>query len=193
MRLEFPSFAKDRAERHSKIPRWMAAASSGDIDAQLALAWEYARGEVVDCDLVSAGNLFDRAAESGQEEACVNRARFLQLRRVPRGIRDLRKFAAQGNWKAQFWLARYYQGCAGRFRQLKAVVWYDRCAKSGGGSAATLAKLGQLTRIAPWRSKLIFLSRGIVKLIAVLWRIMRHSEQIDVYEPLMYRLKRRNN
>jgi TPR repeat protein len=89
MRLEFPSFAKDHAERKTKIFQWMAAASAGDVDAQLALAWEYARGDIVECDLVAASNLFDRAAESGQEEARVNRARFLQLRRVPEGFREL--------------------------------------------------------------------------------------------------------
>ena len=100
MRLELPHLAEDRAKRRAKMPEWIAAASSGSVDAQLALAWEYARGDAVDADFAAAGIWFDRAAASGDDEALVHRARFLQLRGVPEGVRELRKLAAKGNWKA---------------------------------------------------------------------------------------------
>ena len=148
MRFELPGFAEDRAERRARLPEWMAAAAAGDVDAQLALAWEYARGEVVDLDIPTAWNWFERAASSGQEEALVNRARFLQLRRVPAGLSELRTLAISGNWKAQFWLARHYQSQAGRLNQLRAVVWFDRSFNSGN-RAAKVAKLAQLKKSRP--------------------------------------------
>jgi TPR repeat protein len=192
MRLELPGFAEDRAKRRAGISEQMAAASAGNIDAQLTLAWEYARGDVVERDIAAAWNLFDRAAASGREEALVNRARFLQLRHVPEGVRELRKLAAKSNWKAQFWLARDYQARAGRWSQLRAAVWFDRSAKSGGDSAARISKLAQLTKIAPLRSKAVFLSQAIVETIAMIWR-MRHGEHLETYEALLYQLKSRNN
>src|ERR1700733_6693082 len=105
MRFELPGYAEDRAKRRDSIPEWTTAASSGNVEAQLALAWEYARGEVVASDITTAWHWFDRAAASGQEEALLQRARFLQLRGVPLGVRDLRELSAKSNWKAQFWLA----------------------------------------------------------------------------------------
>jgi TPR repeat protein len=180
---------ENRATRRARIPEWMAAAASDDVAAQVSLAWEYARGDVIDQDVATAWHWFERAAASGQEEALVNRARFLQLRRVPEGVRELRQLAAKGNWKAQFWLARYYQSRAGRFNQLKAVVWLDRSQKSGN-AAAKLAKLAQLRRIAPLKSKAIFAAKGIVEMVAMIWRMARQEQEIDLYEPLQYRLKR---
>src|ERR1700722_18324810 len=146
MRLELPSRAEDRAKRRNKIPEWLAAASSGDVNAQLALAWEYARGDAVDPDLVMAWNWFERAAASGQEDGLLHRARFLQLRGVPEGVRELRKLAVKGNWKAQFWFASHHQLQASRLSQLRAVIWYDRSFKSGN-RIAKLGKLAQLTRM----------------------------------------------
>ena len=193
MRLELPGVAEDRAKRSARIPELMAAASSGKIDAQLALAWEYARGDVVDRDIVAAWDLFDRAAASDQEEALAHRARFLQLRHVPEGVRELRKLSAKGNWKAQFWLARYYQARVGRLNHLRAVVWFDRSSKSGGNSAAKLAKLGQLIRVAPLRFKAVFLSKAVIEMITTIWRMTWHGEQLEIYEALLYQLKSRNN
>jgi TPR repeat protein len=70
----------------------------------LALAWEYARGDVIQVDIANAWYWFERAAGSGQDVAVVNWARFLQLRGVPEGVRALH---------------------ADRLNQLRAVVWYD--------------------------------------------------------------------
>ena len=186
-------FVEDRANRRARIPEYMAAASSGNVDAQLALAWEYARGDVLDPNILAAWDWFDRAAASGQEEALVDRARFLQLRHVPEGIRELRKLAAEGHWKAQFWLARHYQSHVGRFSQLRAAVWLDRSSRSGGASAAKLAKLGILVRIAPLRSKPVFLSKAIIGMIAMVWRMTWDSESVEPYRSLLYELKRRDN
>jgi TPR repeat protein len=192
MRLELSIFAEDRARRRARIPELMADASSGNVDAQLTLAWEYARGDAVDLDIATAWSWFDRAAASGQEEALVHRARFLQLRGVPEGVRGLRKLAAKGNWKAQFWLARYHQSRTGRLSQLRAVVWYDRSFKSSCNPAAKLAKLGQLTRIARLPSKAVFAARGIIELVALIWRMTWQEKQIELCEPLLYQLKIRN-
>jgi TPR repeat protein len=184
---------EDRANRRARIPEYIAAASSGDIDAQLTLAWEYARGDVLDQNILQAWDWFDRAAASGQEEALAHRARFLQLRHVPEGVRELRKLAAAGHWKAQFWLARHYQSRVGRFSQLRAVVWLDRSSRSGGASAAKLAKLGIFTKIAPLHLKPVFLSKAIIEAITMVWRMMWHDENIETYQSLMYQLKRRDN
>lgn len=187
MRMEFPGSAKRRA----RIPELIAAAESGDVDAQVTLAWEYARGDVVDPDITAAWNWFERAAASGQDDALVNRARFFQLRRVPEGVYELRKLAFGGNWKAQFWLARHYQARVGRLNQLRAVVWFDRSFKNGN-AAAKVAGLAQLRRIAPLKSKVIFACKSIIEMIAMIWRMARQEQQLEIYEPLMYHLKRTN-
>lgn len=188
MRFELPGYAEDRAKRRDRIPEWTAAASSGDVEAQLALAWEYARGDVVELDITTAWSWFDRAAESGQEEALLHRARFLQLRGVPQGVRDLRKLAAGGNWKAQFWLATYYQSLNGRLNQLRAVVWYDRSFRHGN-RAAKLAKFAQLARVANQPSKVAFAARAVVEAVSVFSQISQREDQIDLYETLLYRVK----
>ncbi len=159
LRWELPSFAEELANRRARIPEWIAAATSGDVDAQLILAWEYARGDAIDADIAAAGDWFERAAASGREEAQVHGARFLQLRGVPEGVRELRRLAARNNWKAEFWLARHYQSQAGRLNQLRAVVWYDRSFKNGN-PAARLGKLGQLTRVASLPLKAVFCRSG---------------------------------
>ncbi|MDI3560479.1 tetratricopeptide repeat protein [Bradyrhizobium sp. Arg816] len=190
MRLALPSRADDRAKRRSKIPEWIAAASSGDVDAQLALAWEYARGDAVDPDFVTAWNWFDRAASSGQENGVLHRARFLQLRGVPEGVRELRKLAVKGNWKAQFWLGTHYQSQHGRLSQLRAAVWYGRSFKSGnlGGK---LAKLAQLRRIAHQPFRTLFAAKVIFEAISTFLQLFRQDQQIEPHEVLMYRLKGR--
>jgi TPR repeat protein len=188
MRFELPGYAEDRTKRRDSIPEWTIAASSGDIEAQLALAWEYARGDVVAPDITTAWNWFDRAAASGQEEALLQRARFLQLRGVPQGVRDLRKLSANDNWKAQFWLAVYYQAQSGRLNQLRAVVWYDR-SLNNGNRAAKLAKFAQLTRIAKQPAKMAFAVRTVITAISIAGYLIRREDQIDLYETLQYRLK----
>jgi TPR repeat protein len=191
MRLELPGYAEDRAERRAMFPRWMAAATAGDVDAQLAVAWEYARGDVLDADIATAWNWFERAANSGQAEALVNRARFLQLRGVPAGLSELRTLAIGGNWKAQFWLAQHYQSRVGRLNQLRAVIWFDR-SLNGGNLAAKIAKLAQLRRIAPLKSKFIFTAMGIIETIVLIWRGTWDERQLRLYEPLMFHLRPRN-
>ncbi len=193
MRSGLSDVVEDRANRRARIHECIAVASSGNVDAQLTLAWEYARGDVVDQNIVTAWDWFDRAAASGQEEALAHRARFLQLRHVPEGVRELRKLAAEGNWKAQFWLARHYQARVGRFSQLRAAVWLDRSSKSGGSSAAKLAKLAQLTKIAPLRLKPVFLSKAIIEGMAMVWRMTWRGENIETYQRLLYQLERRKN
>ncbi|MCA1511018.1 hypothetical protein [Bradyrhizobium sp. NBAIM01] len=190
MRLGLPSRADDRIKRRSKLPEWIAAASSGDVDAQLALAWEYARGDAVDPDFVTALSWFDRAASSGQERGVLHRARFLQLRGVPEGVRELRKFAAKGDWKAQFWLGTHYQSQHGRLSQLRAAVWYGRSFKSGnlGGK---LAKLAQLRRIARQPFRTVFAAKVTIEAISTFLQMFRQDQQIEALGVLMYRLKSR--
>ena len=181
------AIAEEQAERRSAISKWTAAAAVGDVNAQLALAWEYARGDVVEYDMRTAWSLFERAAGSGQEEARAHRARFLQLRRVPEGVRELRDLAQNGNWKAQFWLGRYYQSRAGRSSQIRAAVWYDRSFKTNGNPFGELAKLGQLFRIArfPWKI------RYAVEAFPTFVAAVRRPNLAKSYESLVYTLKKR--
>jgi TPR repeat protein len=181
--------AENRTQRRAKISEWRAGAASDDVAAQVNLAWEYARGDVIDLDVATAWRWFERAAASGQEDALVNRARFLQLRGVPEGIRELRQLAAKGNWKAQFWLGQQYQSRPGRLNQLRAAVWFDRSARRGN-AAAEVAMLWQLTRIAPLWSKPIFAAKDLIKTVAMIWRMTRGEQEPDVYAPLLYRLKK---
>jgi TPR repeat protein len=192
MRLAPSSRVDDFAKRRSKILEWTAAATSGDVDAQLALAWAYARGDAVDPDFVTAWKWFDRAASSGQENGVLHRARFLQLRGVPEGVRELRKLAVKGSWNAQFWLATHYQSQDGRLNQLRAAVWYDRSNKSGflGGK---LAKLAQLRRTAQQPFKTLFAVRLTFEAISFFLRIFRHEQEIESHEVLLYRLKKRTS
>jgi TPR repeat protein len=189
MRYELPGYAEDRAKRGDSIPEWTTAASSGNVEAQLALAWKYARGDIVEPDITTAWHWFDRAAASGQEEALLQRARFLQLRSVPQGVRDLRKLSSKDNWKAQYWLATYYQAQTGRLNQLRAVVWYDR-SFSNGNRTAKLAKFAQLTRIAKQPAKIAFAVRTVIATISIVSYLIRREDQIHLYETLQYRLKR---
>ena len=192
MRLELPELPSVLAKRRARIPEWMAAASGGNVAAQVALGWEYARGDVVELDLTTALGWFDRAAASGDEEALVNRARFLQLRHVPDGNRQLRKFAASGNWKAQFFLAQTFQFQHGRRNQLKAIAWFKRSA-SNGNLLAGLMKYVQLTRVARWPAKISFIAGTVVSIGRLIFQLSRREVLLEKYEPLMFKLKSRQN
>jgi hypothetical protein len=73
---------------------------------------------------------------------------------------------------------------------LRAVVWYDRSFKNGN-PAAKLGKLGQLTRVSPLPSKAVFAGRAVKEAVSLLWQMFRQQRQIDIYEPLLFRLKRK--
>jgi hypothetical protein len=179
--------AKEQAERRSAISKWTAAAVLGDVNAQLALAWEYARGDVVEHDIRTAWNWFERAAGSGQDEARAHRARFLQLRRVPEGVRELRDLAQKGNWRAQFWLGRYYQSRPRRLSKIRAAVWYGRSSKASGYPFGELAKLGQLFRIARFPWKIRYAVQGFLTFVAA----VRRPSLAESNESLLYTLKKR--
>jgi TPR repeat protein len=181
------SIAKEQAERRSAISKLTVAAVLGDVNAQLALAWEYARGDVVEHDIRTAWNWFERAASSGEEEARVHRARFLQLRQVPEGVRELRDLAQNGNWKAQFWLGQHYQWRAGRLSKIRAAVWYDRSAKASGNRFGELAKLGQLFRIARFPWKIRYAIQAFLTFVAA----VRHPSLVLSYETLLSTLRKR--
>jgi TPR repeat protein len=153
--------AADIAQRKAKLAEWVVGAESGDTNAQIKLAWEYARGGATARDFRLAAEWFDRAASSGDVEARAHRARFLQLRRVPEGIRELRDLARKGNWKAQFWLGWYYQSQANRLSKLRAAIWFDRSSKLSGLPYGDLAKLAVLRRIASLPGKIYFAARGV--------------------------------
>jgi TPR repeat protein len=172
----------DRATRQGNIAGWKAAAESGDIDAQIKLAWEYVRGDVLAQDIPAATHWFENAAKSGNEEARVNQARFLCLRGVPKGIRELRDLAANNNWKAQFWLGRHFQSQTGRINQLRAVVWFERSFKNGN-ITANISKIAQLRKIAslPLKIALTFKSVFVIGITS-----LRAYDNIDLYEQLTY-------
>lgn len=182
---------EDRAKRRSRVHDLMAAAAGGDVEAQIALAWQYVKGEFVPRSLAKAGTWLERAAASGEEEAIVERARFLQLRRVPQGSRELRSFAARGNWKAQFWLAQHYEARAHRISRLKAVVWYDRSSKNGN-LLARVAKFVLLTRLAPLSSKPMFAAAALREKALALRRLTPGRRRAGRYEVLRYQLEQRH-
>jgi TPR repeat protein len=188
MRLGLAGYTEDRAKRRAKVQDLMVAAAGDDVDAQLALAWQYVQGEFVPVQLATAGNWFERAAASGDEEAIVQRARFLQLRRVPQGLRDLRRLASSGNWKAQFWLAQHYESQPHRISRLKAVVWYDR-SFANGNMVAGVAKFILLMRLAPLPSKPIFAMRALKEMARMIGRLAPNERETERYEPLQYSLK----
>jgi TPR repeat protein len=190
MRLGLAEYAGDRAARRSRVRDLMLAADGGDVEAQIALAWQYVRGEFLPRNLATAGTWLERAAASGEEEAAVQRARFLQLRHVPQGNRELRDFAARGNWKAQFWLGQHYEARRHRISRLKAVVWYDR--SSGNGNlVAGAAKFMLLARLAPLRSKPIFAAAALREMAVMLRRLTPSRRRAGRYEALRYRLEPR--
>jgi TPR repeat protein len=168
----------------------MVAAAGDDVGAQLALGWQYVWGEFVPIDLATAGHWFERAAASGHEEAVVQRARFLQLRRVPQGQRDLRRLAAFGNWKAQFWLAQHYEARRHRVSRLRAAVWYDR-SFANGNLVARAAKFVLLMRLAPLSSKPLFAAAALREMARMMRAMSPNKSEIERYETLQYRLKPR--
>jgi len=183
-------YFEDRATRRARVQNLMVAATSGDVDAQIALAWHYVQSDFLPLDLATAGNWFERAAASGEEEAIVHRARFLQLRRVPQGNRELRRLAGRGNAKAQFWLAQHYASRGHRISRLKAVVWYDRSFRNGN-RAARPAKFLLLTQLAPLSSKPIFAAAALREMALAMRRLAPGVQRMDRYEALQYRLKPR--
>jgi len=188
MQLGLSAYVEDRATRRARVQNLMVAAADGNVDAQIALAWHYVQSDFIALDLAAAGTWFERAAASGSEEAIVHRARFLQLRRVPQGNRDLRRLAASGNPKAQFWLAQHYQSRAHRISRLKAVVWYDRSFRNGN-RAARAAKFALLVQLAPLLSKPIYAAAALRDM--ALRCLAASSPRMDRYETLQYRLKPR--
>ncbi|MDP8997920.1 MAG: hypothetical protein M3O03_13115 [Pseudomonadota bacterium] len=165
-------------------------AAAGDVKAQIELAWELAEGKIIDADFGEADRLFRRAAASGDQTAKINAARFLYLRRVPDGLRSLRLFARDGNFKAQIWLGWYYQSQPGRINQLRAAAWFKR-AEINGSIGARFAFSGQQIRLAP-----IYLSPILViKAIALFCYTIFNSDSYIHFEAeeshLLTRLKRR--
>jgi hypothetical protein len=191
MRLGLAEYAEDRATRRSRVQDLMVAADGGNVEAQVALAWQYVRGEFLPHNLAAAGAWLERAAASGEEEAAVQRARFLQLRRVPQGNRELRIFAARGNWKAQFWLGQHYEARQHRISRLKAVIWYDRSSRNGNLLART-AKFVLLARLAPLPSKPIFAAAALREMALTLRRLTPTRRRAGRYEALRYRLEPRS-
>jgi TPR repeat protein len=184
-------YTEDRAKRRSRVHDLIVAAAGGNVEAQIALAWHYVRGEFVPRSLAKAGTWLERAAASGEEEALVQRARFLQLRHVPQGNRELRSFAACGNWKAQFWLAQHYETRPHRISRLKAVVWYDR--SSGNGNlVARAAKFMLLTRLAPLLSKPMFAAAALREQALAFRRLTPSRRRAGRYDGLQYRLEPRS-
>jgi TPR repeat protein len=186
--VDYPGEAEAREKRCARIPEWTAAAAADEVDAQLALAWEYLRGDVVVSDIVTAWHWFDRAAASGREDALMHRAHFLQLRRVPQGIRELRTLAARNYWPAQYCLGRHYQTQCGRINQLRAAAWFHRSFKNGnpGGS---LAKAGQMVRLAPFWLKALFAARSIAEFFRTFMRLYKQEENAHLLGQLQFRLK----
>jgi hypothetical protein len=64
----------------------------------------------------------------------------------------------------------------------------DRSFKNGN-PAAKLAKLGQLTRVSPLPSKAIFAGSLMKEAVSLLWQMLRQQPHMDIYEPLLFRLK----
>jgi hypothetical protein len=180
---------KSRAERITRLPALTAAAESDDVEAQVVLAWEYASGEIVYPDIATAWRWFERAAASGDENAIVQYARFLQLRRAPDGVRRLRKLAATGNWKAQFCLAQQYQGRPGRLNQLRAVIWFERSFQNGNPFGRA-AKTAQLRRLVSTPIKLALYFVTAFDLIIAIRRLLR-DDSGQRYEQLAFRLHNR--
>ena len=190
MRFDVPVFAEERRERLASLPSLRAKAARGDVAAQIDLAWELAEGEITEADFVEASRLFELASATGDENARLNRARFLQLRRVPDGIRELRFFAAKGNYKAQFWLGRYYQGMPGRQNQRRAAIWYKRSHR-GGSTGGEYAFLGQLMRLAPIYLRPFILAKGLGKFMKLILSSNFNLFSEDELLALTRKLKRR--
>jgi hypothetical protein len=70
------------------------------------------------------------------------------------------------------------------------VVWYNRSFRNGN-RAAKLAKLGQLTRIADQPFKAVFAARSLVEAVSLVWRFSQKIEELDPYETVVHRLKRK--
>ncbi len=180
--------AEDIADRKAKLAEWTTRAESGDVGAQIKLAWELARGGATARDLGLAARWFDHAAASGDAEARAHRARFLQLRRVPEGIRELRDLARSGNWKAQFWLGQHYQSRASRLSKLRAAIWFGRSSKPTGVPYGDLAKLGILVRIARLPGKLLFAAQSAYLAARLIASSLHDEEGSKEDEVLIYTL-----
>lgn len=190
MQFDVPISAKERSDRLEQIPKLKELSANGDVAAQIKLAWELAEGKIIDADFGEADRLFRRAAASGDQTAKIDAARFLQLRRVPSGMRAIREFALKGDAKAQFWLAGHYQSRAGRINQLRAAAWFKRAAINGS-IGARFSFLGQQIRLAPIYLRPIL----AIKAMALFCYTIFNSDSYNHFEAeeshLLTRLKRR--
>jgi TPR repeat protein len=189
LRLDIPLSAKERKERVAGIATLSAAADDGDVSSQVLLAWEYAQGIVIEADFGKAARLFDQAAASGNEDAQVNRARFLHLRSVPIGLTELRKFAQLGNLKAQFWLAVYYRSQHGILNQKRAAILYRR-SRDQGFIGAGLGYIAVQTKLAPLHLKPILVTKALYQILKLVFT-NRPDAEIDADYALLNRLKKR--
>jgi TPR repeat protein len=187
VRSKFRDWIEEPAHCRAKIPELTAAATAGDINAQLRLAWKYARGDIVDVDIVAAWRWFENAAASGRDDAITHYARFLQLRAVPQGIRLLRQQARKGDWQAQFFLAQHYQLKRGKLSQLRAVVWLHRSTLCGN-LTGRFSKFAQLAKIARLPLKVIYIAKAALASISMFRALMLEPGIREQYEPLLFRL-----
>jgi len=71
------------------------------------------------------------------------------------------------------------------------VVWYDRSFRRGN-RGARFAKFAQLARISKWLSKFMFATIAFVEAVSLIIYISKRNDQIELYETLLYRVKRKS-
>ncbi len=132
-----PAAASPPADPTHRAAWYNQRANAGDVDAQVALAVLYAKGDGVSQDYKAAAGWFRRAADKGVTRAQYDLGVLYERGRgVPQDLEQAvawyRKAAAQNHPLAEYNLAVAFTKGEGVTRDpFEAAVWYHRAASQG--------------------------------------------------------------
>jgi len=129
------------------LKRYIKAAETGNVKAQLSLGYMYENGEQADQNTDEAIRWYQMAAEQGDVQAQLALALIYENLKDPVTAADwYRQSALKGNADAQQALGYYYESGTGVPKSMAAAAaWYERAAEQG--MVAAQNNLGRLYQL----------------------------------------------
>jgi TPR repeat protein len=159
----------NKLEEHEELRR---RAALGEARAQLQLAWEYAKGEIVPKNIDTAIGLLGQMESKAPQLARFNIAKIRYLEGDYRSfVEELRQDCAAGFGPALYLMGVYSKRKVGGDEGLREAIRYYRAAAQNGHLPSEflvwrLGKLGLWQRFAT----AIPAHRTFMRLIAIRWR-----------------------
>jgi TPR repeat protein len=155
----------------AELEEFRQRAALGETAAQLKLAWEYFRGDVVPKDVDSAIELLRQVELKAPELARFNIAKIKLLEGDDSFVEDIRRDCAAGFGPTLYLMGVYSKKKAGGEKGLSEAIGYFRAAAQNGHLPSEflvwrLSKLGFWQRLAT----AIPAHRTFIRMVGIRWR-----------------------